>query len=402
MLDRITTPSAIPVFSRDMFTELRGRIHDALAGMIDEELEAVLGALRYERTEPRRGYRNGSLPRRLVTELGEVDLRVPRARIFAEDGTSREWRSELVPRYQRRTRAVDEAILGVYLAGANTRRIRLALSPLFRGTNLSKSAVSRIVSRMKTHFEAFSGRDLCEEHCPIVYFDGFVLAVRLARRVVRVPVQVALGVRADGTKVLLSMTIAASESTASWAATIDDLERRGLAWPSGVIVDGNAGLCRAIREAWPKTAIQRCTKHKLENLLAKAPKHSHPELKRDYHRMVYAASLESATTAREAMRKKWSLLCREVVKSLDEAGDDLLTFYSYPKSMWKSLRTTNLLERLNGEFRRRTKTQGSFRDETSALVLLYGLVAVGQIRLRRIDGWHEMHLVTQAHLKQVA
>ncbi len=402
MSDRIISPAAIPVSPRDLSAELRLRVRSALAAIIDEELESALGAERYERVEPRRGYRNGTLARRLVTEVGEVDLRVPRARVVTEDGRTREWRSELLPRYQRRTRAVDEAILGVYLAGANTRRIRTALAPLFRGAHLSKSAVSRIVVRMKAHFEAFSARDLAAEQCPFVYFDGFVLAVRLAGRVVRVPVQVALGVRADGTKVLLSMAIASSESTASWAAMIADLERRNLSWPSAVIADGNPGLCRAVREAWPKTALQRCTKHKIENLLAKAPKHSHPELKRDFHRMVYAANRETALAARDSMRRKWSLLCRDVVKSLDEAGDDLLAFQSFPKSMWKSLRTTNLLERINGEFRRRTKTQGSFRDETSALVLLYGLVAVGQIRLRRIDGWHEMHLVTQERSKRVA
>ena len=160
--------------------------------------------------------------------------------------------------------------------------------------------------------------------------------------------------------------------------------------PRLAVVDGNKGLLRSIAETWPQTKIQRCTKHKLENLLSAAPNHCHEELKRDYRDVVYADSRGDALKAYDRFVRKWSKLCEGVVTSLQEAGHALLTFYHFPKSQWKSLRTTNQIERLNGEFRRRTKTQGSFTNETSALVVLWGLVAFGHVAMRKIDGWQDL------------
>jgi transposase-like protein len=173
---------------------------------------------------------------------------------------------------------VDQALLGAYLAGANTRRIRKALAPLLGEKYLSKSAISRLVGRRKALFEEWRQRDLSGERYPYLFLDGFFLPVRLAKRVVRVPVQAVLGVDEEGRKVLLSLEIAASESLASWKAVVGSLQARGLPAPELVVLDGNPGLCRAVREAWPGVAIQRCTKHKLENLLARAPKHAWPDV----------------------------------------------------------------------------------------------------------------------------
>jgi transposase-like protein len=156
------------------------------------------------------------------------------------------------------------------------------------------------------------------------------------------------------------------------------------------MLDGSPGLMRAVREVWSGVRVQRCTRHKLENLLAKAPKHSHDELKRDYAGITHAADGEEAERAYESFCRKWQKLVPEVVVSLKEAGLELLTFYEFPPAMWKSLRTTNLIERVNEEFRRRVKTQGSFPTEGAALVLLFGLMASGAIRLRKIDGYHEL------------
>jgi transposase-like protein len=381
---------------------VRLRVQETIESIFEEELEAALGAERYERTTPRQGYRNGRQRRQVLTEQGPQELQVPRARLFRPDGGTQEWHSELLPRYQRRTRKVDEAILGCYLAGANSRRIRRALRPLWGEGLLSRSSISRIVARLKEHFEAWRSRDLNEEDAIYLYLDGTYLAVRLARRVVRVPVQAVLGVREDGQKVLLSLGIAARESTASWKAVVEDLSRRGLSAPALVIVDGNAGLSRAIRECWPTATIQRCTKHKLENLKAKAPRHAQAELKRDYDAIIYGDSEAKALAARDRFVRKWSLLSKEVVRCLEEAGEELLSFYRFPQSQWKCLRTTNPLERLNGEFRRRTKTQGSFPHEEAALILLYGLFAGGQIRLRKIDGYQDMRRVSWNKLSQVA
>jgi len=381
---------ALPLPRRAKETAIRAKIREAIELVIEEELEEALGTRSYGRSTERRGYRNGSQERPLVSEHGPVTLTVPRARLGREVGTTREWHSEVVPRYARRTQRVDDAILGAYLAGANSRRIRKALEPLLGGEALSKSAISRVVVRLRTLFESWRTRDLSREQYSIVYLDGMFLAVRMARRVVRVPVHAAIGVREDGRKELLVLELSASESTSSWSTVVQGLASRGLRAPELVVLDGNAGLRRAVHEAWPQTRAQRCTKHKLTNLLAKAPKHSHPELKRDYHAIVYAETLPAARAAYQAFVRKWSKLSAEVVKSLEEAGEELLTFMQFPESQWRALRTTNAIERLNEEFRRRTKTQGSFCNEQAALVLLFGLVAVGQIRMRKIDGHYDL------------
>ncbi len=371
---------------QDVSCLLRRRVLEAVESVLEEELAQALGTGRYERSEERRGYRNGHEARRITTELGPQTLEVPRGRIVEDDGSTREFQSEVVPRYARRTRKVDEAILGAYLAGANTRRIRKALEPLLGSEHLSKSAVSRVAARLKAQFAEWSERDLSQEPYAILFLDGFHLKVRMARRVVSVPVLAALGVAPDGTKRLVALELAVSEAEASWSRLASNLERRGLASPVLIVSDGHRGLTKAI-EAWPKAQVQRCAVHKWKNLVKYCPAHAHRELKRDYDRIVYAKSGLAAREAYQAFVVKWSKLCPAVAKSLEEAGEQLLTFYAFPKAMWKSLRTTNSIENLNREFRRRTKTQASFSTEEAAVTLLYGLVAFGQIQLRRICGY---------------
>jgi transposase-like protein len=345
--------------------------------------------VRYERSEARQGYRNGHETRRITTQVGTQDLEVPRGRIVEEDGRSREFRSEILPRYQRRTREVDEAILGAYLSGANTRRVRKALEPLIGSEHLSKSAVSRVASRLKEHFAQWKARDLSDEHYPIVFLDGMHLKVRMARRVVSVPVLVILGVAEDGSKRLLGLDLAVSEASAHWSGLVKDLASRGLRAPELIIADGHAGLGKAMKE-WPDARIQRCTLHKWGNLKDACPVHARRELKRDYDAIIHADDGLAARKAQKVFLNKWEKLCPAVVRSYREAGDQLLTFYDFPKPMWKSLRTTNSIENLNREFRRRTKTQASFSTEEAALALLYGLIAFGQIRMRRITGYQHL------------
>jgi transposase-like protein len=397
-----STPADVVAFPNDLTVQIRLRVREALEMVLEEELASALGATRSQRTATRSGYRNGSVTRDLVTEAGPCTLSLPRGRVVQADGSTKEWRSRLLDRYQRRTRKAESAILGVYAAGGNTRRIRRAIAPLLGEKGQSKSAVSRIIRRLRDHFDAWRRRDLTDLAITYVYLDAMFLPVRLARRVVRVPVLAVIGVQDDGEKVLLTLMIGGSESTTSWKGVVEDLVRRGLRRPALAIVDGNGGLLRALRESWKETKIQRCTRHKLENLMAKAPKHSHGELKRDYNEIIHAESLAAAERARARFVKKWTLLCREVVRSLEEAGDALLTFYGFPKSQWKCLRTTNPLEAVNSAFRRRTKTQGAYPNEDAALVLLYALFATGQITLRKIDGWKDMTKAELIRLQQAA
>jgi putative transposase len=156
------------------------------------------------------------------------------------------------------------------------------------------------------------------------------------------------------------------------------------------VIDGNPGLAAALKLQWPQIAIQRCTNHKLWNLLAKAPAHLREELAEDYRRMIYAASRPAVEQARVAFTRKWQLRSQAVSASFAEAGDDLFTFTSFPASQWKALRTTNALERINEEFRRRTKTQASLPSEEAVLFLLFGLLRSGQITLRRLVGWQDL------------
>lgn len=383
-----TGPAVLP--SREaLYTSIHGRVCQVVEELLKVELELLLGTAAYERSDRRRGYRHGSERRSITTEYGPVDLEVPRGRLRQVDGTFAEAQSQVLPRYARRTKRVDEAILGTYLAGANTRRIRKALEPLLGPENLSKSAVSRVVARLKELFARWESRDLSEELYPLVYLDAIHLKVRLAKRVVSVPVLVAQGVQEDGQKVLLSLRLAIQESGTSWKGLVADLGRRGLPCPALIVSDGHPGLTKAM-ELWPEADVQRCIVHKWENLKKHCPKHAQSELRRDWQAIVYADDGMVARKAYGSLVKKWETLCPSVVRSLEEAGEKLLTFYAYPKAMWKSLRTTNTIENLNREFRRRTKTQASFSTEAAAVTLLYGLVAFGQICLRKITGYKAM------------
>lgn len=180
---------------------LREQVREMIVTVVETELTEVL-AVPYERNGARRGYRHGRTSHSIATGLGRAQIALPRARLL-EDGREVEWRSHLRPRYQRRARAVDAALLGAYLTGANQRRIQGALAPLLRHAPLSKSAISRLVGRLKSLFEEWRRRSLCDEQIVMLYLDAIALRVRVAQKVISAPVLVVLGVRAEGQKVVL-------------------------------------------------------------------------------------------------------------------------------------------------------------------------------------------------------
>jgi len=383
------------LFGPDRLSEaLRGRVGEVILKLAEAELAEVLAAGPYQRNSERRGYRNGSRERWISTGLGATVIELPRARLSARGEQDKEWQSVLIERYQRRARSVDSALLGCYLSGANGRRIRGALSALLRGVPLSKSAISRIVGRLEALFTDWRKRSLKEEAVVLLYLDAIALRVKIANKVISAPVLVALGVKADGQKVVLDLELLQSESSECWGGFLEGLVGRGLKRPCLVIIDGNKGLRAAVDKNWPGIEVQRCTVHKLRNLARHTPRHVLEEVKSDYHRIIQAESLEQAKKAYREFVVKWKKLAPKVVVSLEEAGEELLTFYSFPNSQWKSLRTTNAIERLNGEFRRRVKTQGSLPSAQAAELLLFGLIISGQIHLRRIDGWKDLKQVT--------
>jgi transposase-like protein len=195
---------------------------------------------------------------------------------------------------------------------------------------------------------------------------------------------------------VLDLRLVGEESAASWTEVVASLTTRHLARPALAIIDGNPGLMNALQSHWPGMAIQRCTAHKLWNLQSKAPARLREELTEDYRRMIYGDTAAAVQHERARFTKKWQLRCPAVVESLKEAGDELFTFLRFPSSQWKALRTTNALERINEEFRRRTKTQASLPGQDAVVLLLFGLLRSGQIKLRVLDGYRDLKEVKQA------
>src|SRR5271166_6194457 len=277
---------------------------------------------------------------------GGVATSVPRARLVAADGTTQEWRSAALPRYARMTRQAEALIASAYLAGTNTRRVKRALGALFKGA-VGKDVVSRSWRRVKADWEAWNRRSLADEDIVRLVLDGTVVRVRLDRKATSISLLVVLGIRSDGQKVLLSVRDMGGESEAAWRGVLDDL-------------------------------------------LSHAPEKLHDEITADYTDMIYAGDAKEVEKRRHAFLRKWRLKCRAVADSLEEAGDRLFTFTRLPSSQWKSARTTNAIERLHEEFKRRIKTQTVLPSAETAAMLFWALLASGQIVMRKVDGWRTL------------
>ena len=378
-------------------TAVRARARDFIEELIRCELDTVLARPRYGRSQMAddeasadvTGHRHGSRTRSLTGTFGPIEIAVPRARLNSPDGRTTEWRSKALRAYQRRTLAADALIAGSYLAGTNTRRVRRALASLFGGA-IGKDTVSRTWRKVKSDWDAWNARPLAEEPVVRLILDGTVVRVRLDRKATSISLLVVLGVRTDGQKVLLAIKSMGGESAEGWRTVLDDLIRRGLRRPEFLIVDGAPGLDRAIAAVWDGVPVQRCTVHKHRNLLAHAPERLHEEITADYSDMIYAATREEIVARRKAFIRKWRLKHRAVADSLEEAGDRLFSFTRLPPSQWRSARTTNAIERLHEEFKRRIKTQTVLPSADTAAMLFWALLAAGQINMRKVDGWQTL------------
>jgi putative transposase len=379
---------------------LRDRAREFLQAMLEAELEEVLARPRYGRRAKASsrawdavsavtGHRHGHRSRALLGTFGQVTVAVPRARLNASDGQTTEWRSRALRAYQRRTHAADALIASCYLAGTNTRRVRRALAAVFAGA-VGKDTVSRVWRKVKSDWDGWNARSLADEPIVRLILDGTVVRVRLDRKATAISLLVVIGVRADGQKVLLAIKSMGGESTEAWRAVLDDLIRRGLRRPEFLIVDGAPGLEAAIAAVWAGAPVQRCTVHKHRNLLAHAPERLHDEITADYNDMIYAATRAEVAARRKTFIRKWRLRHHAVADSLEEAGDQLFSFTRLPPSQWKSARTTNAIERLHEEFKRRIKTQTVLPSADTAAMLFWALLASGHINMRKVDGWQTL------------
>ncbi|TMJ92811.1 MAG: IS256 family transposase [Alphaproteobacteria bacterium] len=380
-------------------TCVRDRVREFIQAMIEGELDATLLRPRYGRLAKHAaadkvvpsavGHRHGRRSRSLTGTFGRVEIEVPRARLEGANGKTTEWQSKVLRAYQRRTLAADALIASTYLSGTNTRRVRRALKALFGGA-VSKDTVSRIWRKVKADWESWNARSLADEPIVRLILDGTVVRVRLDRKATSISLLIVIGVRADGQKVLLAVKSMGGETTEAWRAVLDDLIKRGLRRPEFLIVDGATGLEQAIAAVWEGVPVQRCTVHKHRNLLAHAPERLHDEVTADYTDMIYAATPTEIAARRKAFLRKWRLKCKPVADSLEEAGDRLFTFTRLSPSQWRSARTTNAIERLHEEFKRRIKTQTVLPSADTAAMLFWALLASGQINMRKVDGWQTL------------
>ena len=376
---------------------LRERVCGFIETMLETELDTVLARPRYGRHPVERddevagvtGHRHGHRTRTVTGTFGATEITVPRARLDADDGKTAEWKSKSLRAYQRRTQAVDALIASAYLSGTNTRRARRALAALFGGA-IGKDVVSRTWRKVKTDWHAWNARSLADEPIVRLILDGTVVRVRLDCKATAISLLVIIGVREDGQKVLLAVKDMGGETAEAWRSVLDDLVARGLRRPEFLIVDGGKGLDAAIAALWDGVPVQRCTVHKHRNLLAHAPERPHEEISADYADMIYAAMPEEIETRRKAFLRKWQLRRRAVANSLEGAGEHLFAFTRLPPSQWKSARTTNAIERLHEEFKRRIKTQTVLSSAETAAMLFWALMASGQIAMHKIDGWRTL------------
>ena len=392
-----TAPQLFDDWFDPIETEVRDRARQFIEELICQELDAALARPRYGRASfPMgkgaagvTGHRHGSRTRSLTGTFGPVEIAVPRARLNTPDGKTTEWKSQALRAYQRRTLAADALIASTYLAGTNTRRVRRALAALFGGA-VGKDTVSRTWRKVKSDWDAWNARPLADEPIVRLILDGTVVRVRLDRKATAISLLVVLGVRDDGQKVLLAIKSMGGESAEAWRSVLDDLIKRGLRRPEFLIVDGSGGLDNGIAAVWDGVPVQRCTVHKHRNLLAHAPERLHDEITADYNDMIYAATREEIAARRKAFIRKWRLKHRAVADSLEEAGDRLFAFTRLPPGQWRSVRTTNAIERLHEEFKRRIKTQTVLPSADTAAMLFWALLASGQINMRKVDGWQTL------------
>ena len=354
-----------PPSHEDVRTDLRalflGAIRMTLEMMLEEEVRELVGAGRWQKAIERKDRRNGTYLRSLMTSMGHVDVAVPRTR---ESGSA----GEVLGRYKRRTAELDDAITSAYVQGVSTRKMGKVTQALM-SEDVSRSTVSRVTKSLEERVEALRKEPLTQSF-PYLYLDATFLDARWARAVENVSALVAYGVGEDGHRQLLAITIGPSESKDSWADLLRQLLDRGLTGVKLVIADGHAGLAAAARQALPEAKLQRCTVHLTRNVLAKAPWRLRGRLGKETSAIFEAPNLKEARARMETLKAGLGKQVPEAMQCLDEGFVAGTQFFAFPKAHWKRLRSTNGLERLHGEVKRRIRSVGAFPDRASALRLI--------------------------------
>ena len=334
-----------------------------LCGRMDAAIDRHLAGMAARQAADRR---NGSYTRHLLTELGDIELQVPRTRRYSA--------LVVVHAYARRAPHIDRMILACFVLGLSTRKVASALLPVL-GRRVSAGTVSAVAKGLDAAVAAFHRRPL-KDCYQVLMLDGVVLSRKTGAGALKRPVLVALGLRPDGKKEIIDFRLATGESAAQWELFLTDLFRRGLTGErlEMICVDGGHGLLAALPMVYPAVPVQRCWAHKIRNILDKVRKADQPAVKRDLHTIMNAETLPKARTAARRFADRWQADYEKAVRCLRDDLDELLTCWRYPSlEQRKRVRTTNAIERRFREVRRRTRPMGVFQDRTSMDRILFAV-----------------------------
>jgi putative transposase len=347
--------------------DYRGAAGAALKAILSGRMDAAIDRhLADMATRQEADRRNGSYSRHLLTELGDIELQVPRTRRYS--GLA------VVRAYARRAPHIDRMILACFVLGLSTRKVASALLPVL-GRRVSAGTVSQVAKGLDAAVAAFHRRPLKDRY-PVLVLDGVVLARKTGAGALRRPVLVALGLRPDGKKEIIDFRLATGESATQWELFLTDLFRRGLTGErlEMICVDGGQGLLAALPIVYPNIPVQRCWAHKIRNVLDKVRKADQPAVKAGLHAIMNARTLPQARTAARRFANRWQADYAKAVRCLRDDLDELLTCWRYRSlDQRKKVRTTNAIERRFREVRRRTRPMGVFQDRTSMDRILFAV-----------------------------
>ncbi len=339
-----------------------------------EELEQCVGASWGEITPTRRGYRNGSYSRDLVTSTGRIeDLKVPRDR----EGN---FHTEVFERYNRYEPEVAEALTQMFVSGTSTHKVGKVAEKL-TGVAPSASAVSRLNQTLIQQYEAWRDRPL-QSHYHIIYLDAIHFTVRHGTQTDATMILTALGVDLEGSREVLAFRASSEESKDGWCCLLQDLRNRGATQIDLLVTDGHEGLLAAIADLFPTTLRQRCLVHKQRNIMSAIPKREQQEVATELKGIWQQEQKEEALLNLEAFKAKYQKRYPEAIRSLCEDEGHLLTFYAFPQVMHRYIRSTNAIESLFSNVRQRTDQIDAFTTETSCLTIVWATMQ--DIRLPKI------------------
>jgi len=347
---------------------------------VELEVTEFLGRDHYQRNADclLRGYRNGYEDKQVQTGEGPLHLKMPQVRNTI-DAFESVWLRALV----RRSDKLAALIPQLYVKGLSTRDIEAALTDALGVEGVSKSTVSVLCKQLHQDFERWQNRDLSDQDILYLFCDGIYLRLR-PEDPKAVAVLCAYGIKTDGRKVLLHLAVGDKESTVCWKSFFEDMKRRGLKEPLLVVIDGNSGLRKAVRECFPDSWVQRCQVHRMRNILCKLPEKARPGLKKLIHKAFTAQSHKAGLEQAQAVVAMYQEQFPEAMKCLATGLEECLTALRFPETHQKRIRTTNLLERLFGEGQRRSKVIPRFTSERSGLSLMFAVLVDASARWRGV------------------